>query len=497
MRRNARRSYEAWCRFIGNQLDEEPAKHHLVLIHALQEVVDRVVTARKTKTFGAGPRLAVLMPPGSAKSTYSSVRLPPWFLAQMQNLCILACSYNGTLADRFGRQGRGLVDLYSTVLGYQLSQDSKAAGEWETSNQGRYFCAGVGSGIAGHRADLGLIDDPIGSIEDADSELMRDKAWDWYEYDFEPRLKPGAAVVLVMTHWHEDDLWGRIKKHRAHENWVVIRIPMIAETKDDVLARAPGERLWQEWFTQEQVDTARKNPRKWNGPYQQNPTPEEGDFFKREWLHGYEPQDLPDNLQIYSAGDFAISKRDEANSTVMGSGGVDSKGNLYILPDIFWEQASADRIVDGMIAMFQRRKPLLMRAEKGHISMSLAPFIRKRQRDERIFAVIEEYVPSKDKRTRARPVQGMMELGMVFFPKFATWWPQAEHQLISFDNSGEDDFVDFLAHLGALVDRMFGSRPKKDLFAESAPPSVPLTFGRLRKQAQFEARLKQLVYADN
>jgi hypothetical protein len=42
----------------------------------------------------------------------------------------------------------------------------------------------VGTGIAGFRAKLGLIDDPIRSRQDADSELIRDRIWDWYINDF-------------------------------------------------------------------------------------------------------------------------------------------------------------------------------------------------------------------------------------------------------------------------------------------------------------------------
>src|SRR5215468_492025 len=34
--------------------------------------------------------------------------------------------------------------------------------------------------------------------------------WDWWKSDLLPRLRPGAAIVLIMTRWHEDALAGRI-----------------------------------------------------------------------------------------------------------------------------------------------------------------------------------------------------------------------------------------------------------------------------------------------
>ena len=43
-----------------------------------------------------------------------------------------------------------------------------------------------------------IIDDPVKSREDADSETIREKQWAWWRDDMSTRLKPGAAVVLIM-----------------------------------------------------------------------------------------------------------------------------------------------------------------------------------------------------------------------------------------------------------------------------------------------------------
>jgi len=50
----------------------------------------------------------------------------------------------------------------------------------------------------------------VRSREDAESEGVREKTWEWYQADLITRLKPGAGIVLVQTRWHEDDLAGRI-----------------------------------------------------------------------------------------------------------------------------------------------------------------------------------------------------------------------------------------------------------------------------------------------
>lgn len=454
-RRKACEDFFSWCL----ECDFVPAKHHKLIISKLQALVDNTAAKRK---------LMIMMPPGTAKSTYTSKLFIPFYLGKLPNKTILACSYSYTLAEQFGRFARNLVQEKSNILGYALAPDSKAAGEWETTKGGRYFCAGVGSGIAGHRADCGLIDDPLGSQEDADSQLTRDKQWDWYRTDFRPRLKPDAIEILICNRRHEQDLAGKIIETEGDE-WDIVALPFYAG-ENDPLGRSAGQVIWPEYFNNSIISLVEKlPPRLKSGLYQQRPSPEEGDFFKSEWLYGYEPQDLPalNDLRVYAASDHAISKRDDANKTCMGLGGLDSKGNLWILPYIFWERADAIEQVDEMLEMNRLYHPIYWRAEKGHITQSLGPFLRKRMREERNFINLREVTPKKDKMTRARCIQGWLATGRVYVPKYAKWWSEAEHQMLTFPSSSEDDFVDMIAHLGSEVENM--TRP--DMVEVSEEPT--------------------------
>src|SRR5579859_3788818 len=248
-----------------------PAAHHLLLIEHL-EAVER----------GDLERLMVLMPPGSAKSTYASILFPPWFMGRNPLAAVLGVSNTTELAERFSRRARNIVALASfrNVFDFGVSEDTQSAGNWETSEGGEFFAAGMGAAIAGRRADLGLIDDPIKTREEADSERIRQKQWEWYVNDFCTRLKPGARQILIQTRWHEDDLGGRLLEREA-QRWTVVKLPMVANAGDP-LDRKPGERLWPEWFTDEMIQQAKLDPRAWNALYQQDPAPEEGDYFQRE-----------------------------------------------------------------------------------------------------------------------------------------------------------------------------------------------------------------------
>jgi hypothetical protein len=173
---------------------------------------------------------------------------------------------------------------------------------------GEYFAAGVGGSITGRRADLVLIDDPVRSREDADSETSRERAWEWYRSDLLTRLKPGGRVVLIQTRWHEDDLAGRAlaDAEAAGRPFRVVRLPMEAED-DDPLGRAPGALLWPEYFTPEMAAEARRDARTWTALYQQRPAPEEGNYFKDEWLRPIDRMPAAANLRVYGASDYAVS----------------------------------------------------------------------------------------------------------------------------------------------------------------------------------------------
>src|SRR6267378_605771 len=260
-RGQAKKSFPRFIEALG--LGYKFAAHHLRLMKELEAV-----------ECGEIQRLMIFMPPGSAESTYASILFPPWFMGRNPEASILGVSNTTELAERFSRRVRNIIGSadFGRVFGFGVSGDSAAAGNWETTKGGEFFAAGMGAAIAGRRADLGLIDDPIKTRQEADSERIRQTHWEWYLNDFVTRLKPGARQILIQTRWHEDDLGGRILE-RESDKWRIIKFPMLAR-ENDPLSRKLGERLWPDWFTQEMIDTAKQDTRSWNALYQQDPVPD-------------------------------------------------------------------------------------------------------------------------------------------------------------------------------------------------------------------------------
>ncbi len=357
---------------------------------------------------------------------------------------ILGASNTTELAETFSRRVRNIVagQAYRAVFGLAIADDAGGAGHWENTQGGEFFAAGVGSAIAGRRADLGLIDDPIRTREEADSERIRQKHWEWYLNDFLPRLKPNARQILIQTRWHEDDLGGRILE-RERAQWRIISLPMLAGA-DDAIGRAPGERLWPEWFTDDMISTARQDTRSWNALYQQDPVPDEGDYFKRENLSEYD--NAPTNLRIYGASDYAVTEG-SGDYTEHGICGTDQNMNLYIL-DWWFGQTQADAWIERQCDLIVQHKPLIWFGEAGPIRRAIEPFLSRRMQERNAYCRIEWMPSINDKVIRARAIQALASVKSIIFPKHAPWREHVEKQMMQFPAGKYDDAVDVLSLIG-------------------------------------------------
>jgi predicted phage terminase large subunit-like protein len=461
-RRSIRRSLTEFARLAGY----EPAPHHQLLIRDLE-----ALEAGEIET------LIVEMPPGSAKSTYVNFLFPAWFLARNQEHNVLTASHSSELAERWGRKTRNLITTASLPLGVALSQDSQAAYRWATARGGEYYAVGVGVGIAGFRADLGIIDDPFGSREDAESKRIRENRWQWYIDDFSARLKPGARRVIMHTRWHDDDLAGRVKRQLADLQRPYISLTLPAEAEDyDPLGRAPGEFLWDdpEGYNYGAFLRARKqesDSRTWASLYQQKPVPDEGDYFKAEWLLPVQSVPPRSEMRVYGGSDYAVTA-DGGDYTVHAVVGLDYDGNPYLL-DVWRQQASSEEWVDAFCDLVLKWKPIGWAEEQGQIRSGVGPFLDRRIRERRAHVARDQFPTRGDKAVRAQSIRGLCASRGLRMATTAPWRAEVETELLRFPAGVHDDIVDALGLIGQLLDKMNApKRPKVEVRPESGYRSV-------------------------
>ncbi len=427
------------------------ARHHELMARKLRDLEQGKI---KRVIFNLGPR--------HGKTELASKKFMAWYSARHPEQSLVFGTYNETFAGDIGRAVRTNIQSPEHQLAFPhhlLKDGSEAAQRLETTAGGQLSFVGRGGTITGRGGDGIIVDDPIKDRDEADSKLVRDKLWTWFtQVIMTRRATNDAWVVLIQTRWHEDDLVGRLTDPmnpfydpEEAKDWVIIDLPALAfdDGSVDVLGRAPGEALWPERFPAPFLRAQQRlDPRGFQALYQGRPAADEGNFFQKDWLNTYRPDELPKNLKFYAASDHAVSMNQARDRTALVPVGVDDRDNIYVLPEVWWKQGTADVVAEAMLDLMRTRSPIYWWAERGHISKSIGPFLRKRMNEEKVYAAIIEVTPVADKQTRAQSIQGRMAMGKVFFPSFAPWWPEARDQILKFPNSTHDDLVDALSYIG-------------------------------------------------
>lgn len=314
----------------------------------------RLIDETIAEAVDTGGRVIITIPPQEGKSSRVAVWLPIWALVRDPEARVVVASYAESLARRNSHAARDLIAEFGTGaadpvtgvpqpdrLGIGIAEGRATAAAWSIEgSDGGYYATGVGGSLTGRSADLLIIDDPIKNMVEADSAREREKVWQWWTSVASTRLAPGAAVVLIMTRWHEDDLAGRLiaqdaKLPPSERVWQVVNIPAIAEPGvPDALGREPGEALESaRGRTPDEFRRTRASvgARTWTALYQGVPTPTEGGLFQRADFHRHRATDPELVGRIVTVDPAESGHGDEAGLLGMG---WDADGRVYVTEDL-------------------------------------------------------------------------------------------------------------------------------------------------------------------
>jgi len=398
--------------------------------------LDRVVA-------GEIDRLMLLCPPQHGKSHITSRRFPAYLLGRDPLRDIIAASATADLAEGFGRDVRNTIASpeYRNVFPETvLAEDSQAKGRWNTKQGGGYVAVGVGAQLYG-KGGLAIIDDPFGSWADAQSEIGRARVWEWYQGTLYNRVRPQQPIIVIQHRMHEDDLAGRLieRQKSGGDKWEIVELP--ADVNDPP---------WVERYDRAALERIRANtdPRQWSALYMQNPTPDEGTFFKREWFEFYDPRRLAFTPHCYTSGDFAVTEGD-GDFTEIGTHGY-AGDTLYLALEGWRGQTSAETWFEKLIDQFVDRKPLCFFGETGQIRRSIEPFLTRRMMERKAWCRLEWLTRGHDKPTMARPLQAMAAAKRVKIAD-TEYGHHLLNQLLQFPAGRLDDAVDMAALIGLAI----------------------------------------------
>ena len=457
--------------YASHTLEVIPATHHRVICEAIDDLLDDQYD-----------ELIINTPPGSAKSTYTSHALGAYFLGRFPHKNIILATHTAELSERWSGKVRNTLTTQEHQRVFPdsaLSKDTTARSRWATSLGGEFLAAGVGASILGFRADLALIDDPIGGFEQAQSETQLRKVQDWFETDLLTRLKPHSKLVLICQRLSPNDLAGYLIERNAlnpTRRQRVLTLRMEAEAGDppDGTGRAPGDRLWPEWFTQQMVDDARRDPYRWQTLYQQRPPSSKGDWVPSEHIRilpADDPSFVTGALHRYLCIDLALSIN-KGDCSVILTVGVDARGMVYVL-DAWRERAAIEVTTDRLLDLVQTHTPLECLIDDDNAAKVFLQLVASRGRERRIVPPMKMLpMRGQDKETRAAPLRGLFRSDRVFL-KRAPWNEWLVRELLIFPNAmgaGVDDGVDALGLIGRRLASL--SRPASPPAAAAPPPTT-------------------------
>lgn len=322
-------------------------------------------------------RLLINFPPRCGKTTVASICYPAWTWARRKKTYLsgpqvrfLCGSYNDDLALQNSNMHRRLVNSpwFQERWGkrFTLTADQNTKSQFDTTVGGSRISTSARGSLLGIGGDVILIDDPH-NTKQAESEAERMHALSWWKEISTTRLNDPkrAAIIVIMQRLHEEDVSGLILESEWSPDWVHLCIPMeydwprhcvtslgwedprgLAEDDSPLIEIAPdgerlpasaeartildeerqGELMWPERFGPEEMIRIKANlgPYMSSGRLQQQPTPDKGGIFKREWWQVWEPEDgkFPVFELLVASLDSAFTEKEENDPSALTVWGV-------------------------------------------------------------------------------------------------------------------------------------------------------------------------------
>lgn len=409
----------------------------------------RIASALERVERGECRRLMIFVPPRHGKSMLTSEHFPAWYLGRHAERSIVCATYAQDLADDFGRKVRNqMIDpLYASIFPEcAVASDSASISRIATQQHGNYYAVGIGGALTGRGANVLLIDDPHKDRAEADSEVFRKRAKDWYQSVAYTRLMQDASVVLMMTRWHEDDLAGWLLRDHPDENWEQLCIPASVE-----------EAPWPERFPATRLVEIRRmvGPREWSALYEQQPQPAGGGEFRKEWMRHYRQRPTR-GTNNYILVDPANEKKPDSDYTAMFVIGCAGDQNYYVL-DFIRDRLSLTQRADALFKLHREYRPLMVGYEKYGLQADIEHMRDRMEREQYRFPITELGGTLK-KEDRIRRLVPLFEQSRIWFPERHSYTQSdgelrelvrdfIEEEMAPFPVGRHDDMLDCLARI--------------------------------------------------
>lgn len=433
--------------------------------------------------------LLIAIPPRHMKSELVSVFWPAWLWARSPSEQFLTASYAIDLAVRDNLAMRRLVSsdwykqtMIETLHGgdtnkrwFVLSDDENRKEKFENTKFGSRQATSVESKATGFNATVIIVDDAHNASEyQSDTKLEAVRSW-WKTTISNRKNDPKKfrRVVIGQMVSHRD-LISLLNKTGA---WTFLMLPAEFEPErkcktsigfEDWRTK-PGELLWPERFGEEELLEIKKDydfdKYVISAQLQQNPTPQEGGLFKKEWWQKWEGP-MPDFEYIIQSWDTALEAKQENDYSccttwgifqhkfVLGkeygrwAGNEESRWCMMLL-EVINERLEGPDLRERAIELAKQRHPDYIIIEQKASGHNLIQELRRAR-----MPIVPFNPRTNDKVSRAHVAAILWKNLAVFYPD-REWAKAAIEQTLHFPKGDHDDIVDSMVMAALWVRKRF------------------------------------------
>jgi predicted phage terminase large subunit-like protein len=421
---------------------------------------------------GKRPKLIIQAPPQHGKSE-TIIDFIAWLSGRYPHLKTIFASFSERLGVRANMALQRIFETDRYRLAFpELQMMSSGSATTGTApalrnremiefvgKRGSFRNVTIGGSVTGESLDLAVLDDPLKGREEANSQLVRDKAWAWLTDDYMTRFSSCYGFLLILTRWHVDDVAARLIA--ADPSIKVLTYPAVAESDDergtvDRANRQPGEALFPELKPLEFLEAMRQtmDPGSWASLYQQRPTVAGGNLFQIDDFQRHRHnEERPYKRRVVFA-DTAQKTGERHDYTVIQIWGLGHDGCIYLIdqargkyeaPELekvaraFWRKHKAAPPEQGSLVAFMVEDKtsgtgLIQQLARGPEGIPIRPIKR-----------------SIDKYSRGLDAHPSIAAGLVSIPGDAPWTKELLGELAAFPAGAHDDQVDPLLDAIAIL----------------------------------------------
>lgn len=440
--------------------DEMRYNWHLsYLCSELQKVGENVI-ARNEKTYD----LIINIPPGTTKSTITTIVFPVWLWINDPSIRIISNSYSLAISIEHSMRSRDIIDsekfkaLFPEI---KIRGDKSGKQHYENIKGGSRYAVSTGGSVTGSHAHIIINDDPQNPTQ-AESELGRIQANEHTKTLATRKVdKSLTPTILIMQRLHEKDVTGYMleKKEGAIKH---IKLPSevtsqtIPYPHDEVI---DGKTILEHYeeaggvldkfrLTTKNIEEAKLDlgTRGYNGQFLQNPTVEEGDIVKKEWFKIISEGEFRKRIRSYTPIHFFLDTAYTDNSENDPTGilcACKIDNNMYITHRIKVRKEFPELIkfIPQYVKSNGYDEESTIRIEPKANGLSVIQTLKR----ETTLNITSTQSPKDSKKTRLYSVSPKIECGRVFLVE-GFWNQEFVDEVSGFPNAAHDEDVDLLCY---------------------------------------------------